>query len=310
MRVISLKNYCESTRVIIQLLHYHNKVDKKNHKCNICPNFPKILNISWEAKCRLSSILLNTPLNIVNNPWIANAHRHLSANSLTTKVNILASISFLIFSRHTLLVYWWQVIFILLKTWYLILMIVVNSNLRVTFLAIWKPLSFQGIRNNQITISSMSVSVINANLSRVELYIVKWYLIGLPFEHSWLGLEAWWPGKIKQNTKSSSCTWSTSLHTSTTRQFASTRSSLASWPSPAWRPASSRWRATWWRRACQGLPRRCRAGRRTTSQPPTKSSWQRHSLQLLSASHFRCENKHGHVFNFKLFSGSCRDLLP
>ena len=26
MRVISLKNYCESTRVIIQLLHYHNKV--------------------------------------------------------------------------------------------------------------------------------------------------------------------------------------------------------------------------------------------------------------------------------------------
>ena len=29
MRVISLKNYCESTRVIIQLLHYHNKVDKE-----------------------------------------------------------------------------------------------------------------------------------------------------------------------------------------------------------------------------------------------------------------------------------------
>lgn len=26
MRVISLKNYCETTRVIIQLLHYHNKV--------------------------------------------------------------------------------------------------------------------------------------------------------------------------------------------------------------------------------------------------------------------------------------------
>ena len=52
-------------------------------------------------------------------------------------------------------------------------MIVVNSNLRVAFLAIWKPLSFQEIRNNQITISSMSVSVINANLSRVELYIVK-----------------------------------------------------------------------------------------------------------------------------------------
>ena len=165
-----------------------------------CPNFPKILNISWKAKCRLSSIL-DTPLNIVNNSWIANAHRHLSANSLTTKVHILASISFLIFSRHTLLVYWWQDIFIILKTWYLILMIVVNSNLRVTFLAIWKPLSFQEIRNNQITISSMSVSVINANLSRVELYIVKWYLIGLPFEHSWLGLEAWWPGKIKQNTK-------------------------------------------------------------------------------------------------------------
>ena len=37
-------------------------------------------------------------------------------------------------------------------------------------------------------------------------------MIGLPFEHSWLGLEAWWPGKIKQNTKSSSCTWSTWLH--------------------------------------------------------------------------------------------------
>ena len=91
-------------------------------------------------------------------------------------------------------------------------MIVVNSNLRVAFLAIWEPLSFQGIRTNQITISSMSVSVINANLSRVKFYIVKWYLIGLPFEHSWLGLEAWWPGKIKQNTKSSSCTWSTWLH--------------------------------------------------------------------------------------------------
>ena len=29
MRVISLKNYCESTRVIIQLLHYHNKVSKE-----------------------------------------------------------------------------------------------------------------------------------------------------------------------------------------------------------------------------------------------------------------------------------------
>ena len=25
MRVISLKNYCESTRVIIQLMMYHNK---------------------------------------------------------------------------------------------------------------------------------------------------------------------------------------------------------------------------------------------------------------------------------------------
>ena len=37
-------------------------------------------------------------------------------------------------------------------------------------------------------------------------------MIGLPFEHSWLGLEAWWPGKIKQNTKSSSSTWSTWQH--------------------------------------------------------------------------------------------------
>ena len=26
MRVISLKNYCEGTRCVIQLLHYHNKV--------------------------------------------------------------------------------------------------------------------------------------------------------------------------------------------------------------------------------------------------------------------------------------------
>ena len=27
MRVISLKNYCENTRVVIQLLQYQNKVD-------------------------------------------------------------------------------------------------------------------------------------------------------------------------------------------------------------------------------------------------------------------------------------------
>ena len=36
MRVISLKNYCESTRVIIQLLHYHNKVYLKNCRVEMC----------------------------------------------------------------------------------------------------------------------------------------------------------------------------------------------------------------------------------------------------------------------------------
>jgi hypothetical protein len=30
MRVISLKNYCESTRVVIQLLHYSSKVSYAN----------------------------------------------------------------------------------------------------------------------------------------------------------------------------------------------------------------------------------------------------------------------------------------
>ena len=39
MRVISLKNYCESTRVIIQLLHYHNKVEQL--KCSSVELYPK-----------------------------------------------------------------------------------------------------------------------------------------------------------------------------------------------------------------------------------------------------------------------------
>ena len=83
----------------------------------------------------------------------------------------------------------------------------------------------------------------------------------------------------------------------TTRQFASTRSSLASSPSPASPPDSSPWPATWWPPACLESLRRCRAGRKITFQPPTKLSSQRLSLQLLSGSLFRCKKKQQLLLN-------------